>query len=336
MAPQVDPSTLTQPEITASAISPEMSEEEIKKKLYALLGQSFGQQSQQIEALRAQAMREAALQKEAGVLGRLDLRPFAQAAKQYGATTAVVPTEAPEDRTALLSKLQSAVSEAQQGLTKEQVNALKGMLEAKQKAAQDRRLETSLRGAAFREMKEGVTPFIKINDASETAFADFKPMERIFSQDEIPIKELTSIVTKFGRRMGEVGAQSEGDRKAYWDPDLGTTFLSAIQKVSGDKQTISRTDPNVEAMINAMNDAKESMAGSIASKGTYMKDIYGTEDSPIGYMFQEGKQGDIAHKKLMGTSEKLKSLQFGAPKTPALMSEEQKKKLQELRAKYRK
>lgn len=144
MAPQVDPSTLTQPEITASAISPEMSEEEIKKKLYALLGQSFGQQSQQIEALRAQAMREAALQKEAGVLGRLDLRPFAQAAKQYGATTAVVPTEAPEDRTALLSKLQNAVSEAQQGLTKDQVNALRGMLEARRsdrQLAQDQKSE---------------------------------------------------------------------------------------------------------------------------------------------------------------------------------------------------
>jgi hypothetical protein len=134
MANPLDPNTPMQPEVTASVIRPDMTEAEIKKKLYELLGQSMGEQSLQIEALKAQARKEQALQEQAGTLGNLDLRPFAQAARGYGATNVAVPAEAPVDRTALLSKLQGAVSEAQQGLTKEQVNALKSMMEDKRTA----------------------------------------------------------------------------------------------------------------------------------------------------------------------------------------------------------
>jgi len=327
--------TPVQPEVTAQAIRPDMSQEEMQKQLYTLLGQSFTEQSKQIEQLRAQAAKERELQDQMGALGRLDIRPFAQAVRGYGATNVAVPEEAPKDRTEILNKLEQAISSAQQGMTRDQVLALRNMMESKQREGQDRRLETSLRGAAFREMKEGITPFIKLNDVAETAIADFKPMERIFAQKEIPIKELTTIITKFGKRMGEVGAQSEGDRKAYWDPDLGTSFLSAIQKVSGTKQTISRDDPNVQAMINAMNDSKEAMAQGLSSKGEFMTNVYGTPDSPIGYMFQKGKQGDIANQKLQTASEKIKSLQFDNTQTSAgIMSEAQKKRLQELRAKH--
>ena len=123
--------TPEQPPVSAAVINPDMSEADIKKKFYEMLGQSMTQQSAQIEALKAQAAKEKAYQEQMGALGKLDLRPFAQAAKGYGATNVYVPAEAPEDRTALLSKLQNAVSEAQQGLTKDQVAALKGMMEDK-------------------------------------------------------------------------------------------------------------------------------------------------------------------------------------------------------------
>lgn len=109
-----------------------LSEDELKKKLYEMLGQSFGQQTQQIEALKKQAELEKKRQEEMGALGKLDLRPFAQAAAGYGATNVAIPTEAPVDRTKLLSGLEQAVSEAQQGLTRDQVLALRSMLAGKQ------------------------------------------------------------------------------------------------------------------------------------------------------------------------------------------------------------
>ena len=123
-----------QPEVTADAIRPNMTEAEIKKKLYEMLGKSFSQQNAQIEALKAQALKEQATQEQLSSLGKLDLRPFAQAVKGYGATNVAIPAEAPEDRTAMLAKLQNAVSEAQQGLTKDQVGALKSMMEDRKNA----------------------------------------------------------------------------------------------------------------------------------------------------------------------------------------------------------
>lgn len=136
--------TPEQPPVTAMAIRPDMSEADIKKQLYMMLGQSMQQQSAQVEALKAQAEQERKRQEQIGSLGRLDIRPFAQAARGYGATNVAIPTEAPEDRTGILQKLQQSVSEAQQGLTKEQVNALRNMMEDRQRAnqlAQDKRSE---------------------------------------------------------------------------------------------------------------------------------------------------------------------------------------------------
>lgn len=284
------------------------SDKEIQKAIREKFLQSQMQQEQQIKEQQKLLSQEMERQQNLGVLGRLDLRPFAQALQQYGSQTAVVPTAAPADRTEIIKQLQEQVQKGQRGLTQDQIGFLRTMMEDRRSA----QAAISDRNAAFREMKEGITPYVKLNIEAEKAIADFKPMERVFSQEEIPIKEITTMVTQFGKRMGEVGAQAEGDRKAYWDPDLGTKFLSLIQKVSGDKQTISRSDPNVDAMINAMNSAKEAMASRITSQGQYMKEVYGTLDSPIGYMFQKGRQGDTAHRKLMQTSDKINSIHFGA------------------------
>jgi len=310
MQPEVQ--GIEEPKMSASfsMTSLPQSEKEIQAAIRQKFMEAQAQQEEQVKQHQDALAKEMQRQEQLGVLGRLDLRPFAQALQQYGSTTAVVPTEAPKDRTAVIEKLREQIQKGQRGLTEDQLGFLKTMMEDKRSG----QLGMSLRNAAFREMKEGITPYIKLNTEAEKAISEFKPMERVFSQEQIPLKEITTMVTQFGKRMGEVGNQAEGDRKAYWDPDLGTQLLAAVQKASGNKQTISRNDPNIEAMINAMNTSKEAMADKITAQGTYMKDLYGTPDSPIGYMFQKGKQGDVAHSKLMDTTQKIKALQFGATK----------------------
>lgn len=209
-----------QPQITATAIQPDMSEEEIKKQLYALLGQSFGQQSQQIEALRQQAEAEKKRQEEMGVLGRLDLRPFAQAAKGYGATNVAIPEEAPVDRTELLSKLQSAVSEAQQGLTKEQVNALKGMLEDKRSA----QAGISQKNQEIRMFNYAQGKYLKPAEDYLKGSGQYN-----FVRNELATGQPSKInraLSQYARIMGQTGVLTDNDIRLQLPP----TFVSALDR----------------------------------------------------------------------------------------------------------
>lgn len=200
--------TPEQPQVTAAAIRPDMSEAEIKKKLYEMLGQSMTQQSAQIEALKAQAAKEKAYQEQIGALGKLDLRPFAQAAKGYGATNVYIPTEAPEDRTAILNKLENAVAEAQQGLTKDQVLALKNMMEA----GQQRGALQALQSEQNREMRVFENVSRKF-DKPQQELADFYQADDAFKSalEAGDVASIQSSVANYARMVGEKGPLSDSD-----------------------------------------------------------------------------------------------------------------------------
>jgi hypothetical protein len=220
--------TPEQPPVTANVINSDMSEADIKKKLYEMLGQSMSQENAQIEALKAQAVKEKAYQEQMGALGKLDLRPFAQAAKGYGATNVYTPTEAPEDRTAILNKLENAVSEAQQGLTREQILALKNMMEDK-RAAQLRASEEKA------DKNFGLRVRTSLNSSEEAKKV------RAVGDLNTKIGTLIEKISKKGASLtGEDKADLDSafqDVKVAWKDSAG---LGAIQKEDADliKQAI--------------------------------------------------------------------------------------------------
>lgn len=220
-----------QPQITASAIRPDMSEEEIKKQLFVLLGQSFGQQTQQIEALRQQAEAEKKRQEEIGALGRLDLRPFAQAAAGYGATNVAIPSGAPVDRTALLSKLQSAVSEAQQGLTKDQVNTLRAMLTEKQASKAGAQAAISEKNQQIRMFNTAQANYLKpANDYIKGAGTyNFVRQEIATGQPS----RINRALSQYARIMGQTGVLTDQDIRMQMPPSALAALDRAYTFVSG-------------------------------------------------------------------------------------------------------
>jgi hypothetical protein len=124
--------TPMQPQVQGIGM-PELPKDE--KQIQKLIRQKFlesqFQQQQAVEESKRLLAEEMQKNQELGVLGRLDLRPFAAAARQYGATTAVVPTEAPADNKELMAKLRSEIQKSQQGLSQDQIDFLKTMKEDK-------------------------------------------------------------------------------------------------------------------------------------------------------------------------------------------------------------
>lgn len=226
--------TPEQPQVTAAAIRPDMSEAEIKKKLYEMLGQSMTQQSAQIEALKAQAAKEKAYQEQIGSLGKLDLRPFAQAAKGYGATNVYIPTEAPEDRTAILNKLENAVTEAQQGLTKEQVLALKNMMEA----GQQRGVLQALQSEQNRQMRVFENVSRKF-DKPQQELAEFYRAHDAFKSalEAGDVAAVQSALSNYSRMTGEKGVLTDQDIARVITPTMSLKFAQLRSKLLSDPST---------------------------------------------------------------------------------------------------
>jgi hypothetical protein len=226
--------TPEQPAVTAAAINPDMSEADIKKKLYEMLGQSMTQQSSQIEALKAQAAKEKAYQEQIGTLGKLDLRPFAQAAKGYGATNVYVPSEAPEDRIAILNKLENAVSEAQQGLTKDQVAALKNMMEA----GQQRGALQALQSEENRKMRMFENVSRKF-DKPQQELADFYQAHDAFKSalGAGDVAAVQSALSNYSRMTGEKGVLTDQDIARVITPTISLKFAQLRSKLLSDPNT---------------------------------------------------------------------------------------------------
>lgn len=226
--------TPMQPEVTADVIRPNMTEAEIKKKFYEMLSKSFSQQNAQIEALKAQAAKEKSFQDETGVLGKLDLRPFAQAIKSYGVTDITAPTEAPEDRTAILNKLENAVSEAQQGLTKDQVAAFKNMMEA----GQQRGALQALQSEENRKMRVFENVSRKF-DKPQQELADFYQAHDAFKSalGAGDVAAVQSALSNYSRMTGEKGVLTDQDIARVITPTLSLKFAQLRSKLLSDPNT---------------------------------------------------------------------------------------------------
>lgn len=298
--------TPVQPEVTAEEIQPErMSQAQMQQKMYQLMQKSMGGQSEQIEALKQAVAKEQERQEQAGVLGRLDLRPFAQAMRQYGSTTVAVPTEAPEDRTEILRKLQKELTTAKGGLTDDQINFLKTMMEDKKSAQAD----LSRRNAEVRETKLVVDPLLKLTaQGSETA-QNIGQIESVVSQKNIPVQELKQVITKFGKIMGEVGAQTENDRLAYYTPTVEAQVETFFNRL-GNVGTVSASDPGVQALVNQLRVIRQQAAEGVRRKAMSIREAYGSPGSVLAYQFSEGKPGSAAYSGAMKFADTL----MGAPK----------------------
>jgi hypothetical protein len=326
--------TPMQPPVEGIEAQPEMqisgNPKDMQKQMYALLQKSMREQQSQVDQLKQQAQKEREKQEQMGVLGRLDLRPFAEALKGYGATGVAVPKEAPEDRTEILRKLDAAVSQAEQGLTKEQVAFMKNIMDDKKSAQAD----ISLRNAEVRETKSVVDPLLKITAGGSDLMQNLGQIESVVFKKEIPVQELRQIVTKFGKTMGEVGAQTEGDRAAYFDPTI-MDRLEIITNKFGMGGTIPNNDPSVQAILAQMKYNREQASAGIARKAQGIADTYGSQGSVLHYQFQPGKPGHAAWRQAIKLSQDM-LMPRKAEAAPAggAMSEAQKKRLQELKAKY--
>lgn len=268
------------------------SEKEIQKQIREKFLQSQAQQEEQIKLQQRMLAQELARQKEMGVLGNLDLRPFAQAAKQYGAQTAVVPTAAPEERTEIMQKLQEQIQRGQRGLTQDQIGFLRTMMEDRRSA----QAAISDRNAELRETKAVVDPLAKIAFKASEFKQTANQIDTVLDRDEIPVSELTQIITGFGRMMHEVGTQTQQDREAYYTPTMEARFNQFLNKL-GVEGTVSSKDPSVKAIVNQMKYAKEAAGRDLLYKTQSIEETYGAPGSVVAYQFKKGKPGYAAVQK---------------------------------------
>lgn len=314
--------TPVQPEVTAEEIMPpKMSQAEMQQKMYQLMQKSMGQQEKGIEQLRQSVAQEQQRQEAAGALGRLDLRPFAQAMRQYGSTTVTVPTEAPIDRTEILRKLQETLSRAEQGLTEDQVRAMRGMME-------DRRNEQagiSQKNQEIRMFNYAQGKYMKPAEDYLKGAGQYN-----FVRSELATGQPTRInraLSQYARIMGQTGVLTDNDIKLQLPP----TFVSALDRA----YTYVTGNPEAELPPEIVNDLLSTLDSGHAATQKAFKDkldlVHGSFlQSPYAGMRGIDNLYQQASKSILGGVSAPKEAQAAK----GGMSEAQKKRLQELKAKY--
>jgi hypothetical protein len=281
--------TPTQPQV--QGIEMAASPKDMQKQMYALLQKSMGQQQQQVEQLKAEAEKEKQRQEQMGVLGKIDLRPFAQALQQYGSTTVAVPKEAPEDRTEILRKLQAAVSQAEQGLTKEQVAFLKTMAqdrETAQAVMSQKNLEKRMFDTAQEKVLRPAQDFQKTAGAYNTV------------RSEISTGQPTRInraLSQYARIMGQTGVLTDQDIRMQMGPTAVGAIENAINFLSANPEGTKLPDAVVKDLLasldaghNALKQAtrrkidtiEESYALSPYAGSPWMPNLFSTAKKALG------------------------------------------------------
>lgn len=298
------------------------SPKEQQRLLFKLMSQSMEQQQagvrQAQEALRKEQERQAGL----GVLGRLDLRPFAEALRSYGSTS-VAPGYAPEmtetQRQEMLRKLQAQVQGAQEGMTKEQVLALRTMMQERDAKSnlqallsmgnQEMRAFENVQRKFDKPIKE-INDFYQSHDAVKSAL------------DSGDIYAIQSSLSNYARMSGEKGVLTDEDIKRVIPVNLQSKFAVWWSKIKSDP-TVKAPEGVVEALGSGLNrlrtaaetKAKKSLelAKGQASRGPGIYKKYAND------IFEEASQ-----------SIRSKEAEAGG----GLMSPEQKTRLEELKKKY--
>lgn len=286
--------TPMQPEVTAEAIQPEptfvqpvsttytgfkdeapaqpsvfdemqaaTSPKQQQQLLFKLMSQSMEQQQagvkQAQEALRKEQERQAGM----GVLQKLDLRPFAEALRSYGSTS-VAQAQAPEmteaQRQELLRKLQAQVQGAQEGMTKEQVLALRTMMQDKagaQAALSQKNYEKRLFDTAK-------SDYLKpANEYAKTAG------QYNFVKSEIATGQPTRInraLSQYARIMGQTGVLTDNDIRMQIPP----TALGALDRA----WTFVSGNPEAQLPEDIVKDLLSTLdSGHYATKDAYKRKI---------------------------------------------------------------
>jgi hypothetical protein len=241
MQPQVQ--GIEAPSMSASFSMTEMpkSEKDIQNAIRQKFMESQAQQEEQMKQQKALLAQEMERQKQLGVLGRLDLRPFAQALQQYGSTTAVVPTSAPTDRLDAIKQLQEQVQRGQRGLTQDQIGFLRTMMEDKRNAQaalsqgnQDIRIFQDIK-KSYNKPIEDINTFYQAHDVVNSAL------------ESGDVTAIQSALSNYARMSGEKGVLTDQDIIRVMPSNLKTKAAKWWSAVSSDP-TVQAPADVVEAL----------------------------------------------------------------------------------------
>lgn len=250
------------------------SEKEIQKQIREKFLQSQAQQEEQLKLQQRMLAQELARQKEMGVLGNLDLRPFAQAAKQYGAQTAVVPTAAPEERTEVMQKLQEQIQRGQRGLTQDQIGFLRTMMEEKRSAQAglsaanlDKRLFDTARNEIMK----------PVNDLQKaTGQYNFVKGEILSGQPS----RINRALSQYARIMGQTGVLTDNDIRLQ----LPSTFVGALDRaysfVTGNVSGAQLPEDIVQDLLKTLDEGNSQLKAASDNKVDTIYSSFATEFSP--------------------------------------------------------
>ena len=231
MQPNVE--GIEQPSMSASfsMTSLPQSEKEIQTAIRQKFMEAQAQQEEQVKQQQNLLAQEMERQKNLGVLGRLDLRPFAQALQQYGSQTAVVPTAAPADRTEIIKQLQEQVQKGQRGITQDQIGFLRTMMEDKRSAQ-----------AALSQGNQDIRVFENVSkkfDKTQQELADFYQAHDAFKAAIAAgdVAAIQSSLAAYARMTGEKGPLSDTDIGRTITPTFANSFAKFRSKVLSEPET---------------------------------------------------------------------------------------------------
>lgn len=299
------------------------SPKEQQRLLFKLMSQSMEQQQagvkQAQEALKKEQERQAGL----GVLGRLDLRPFAEALRSYGSTS-VAQAQAPEmteaQRQELMRKLQAQVQGAKEGMTKEQVLALRTMMQERD-AKSNMQALLSMGNQEMRAYENVARKFQKPQDQLLDFYQRHDSVKRAF--DSGNITSIQTALSQYSRMTGETGALAVSDITRIMPDNLKLRAAQWWSKVASDP-TVKAPEGVVEILQKNIGYLKGAAEQKYKSQLEVAKN-QALKSAPAPYrkfaqpLYDESMQ-------LLKSSD--------AEAGGGLMSPEQKTRLEELKKKY--
>jgi hypothetical protein len=265
--------------VSASYSGPSPEERAMEAEILKKMKESMGSQQQNIIAAQEAYNKEAEDARNKPGLARLDLRPFAEAVKGYGATT-VAAQLAPEDRSEFLRKLRQDVQHGQGALTDDEINFLKTQLASKQAARQEGTQARFLAGKDADIYRDVVKKFEKPAEGIQTFYQSSDAVKQAFQSGDM--FSIQSALSNFARMNGEKGVLTDQDIARVMPANLKTKAISWWSKVS--------SDPTVQAPPEVLDALMKNMDRlQTAAEDRYKKDM--------GRVLEETKYGPMSYPK---------------------------------------
>ena len=207
-------------------------------------------------------------------LEKIDLRPFAEAIRSYGSTT-VAPVAAPEmtetQRQEMLRKLQAQVQGAQEGMTKEQVAALRTMMQEKDAKSnmqallsmgnQENRVYESV-SKKFTKPQEQILDFYQNHDSVKSAL------------DAGDVYAIQSSLSNYAKMTGQKGVLTDRDIENVMPKNLQNSFAVWWAKI--------KSDPSIKApegVIQALSAGLDRLKNAAETK--YRSQLMASRDQTL-------------------------------------------------------